>query len=62
MPELILDGVTGFLVNDIADAVAAVQKLIDIKPQACRKHASRNFSIERMIDEYISAYKMVLKE
>ncbi|MDA0194955.1 MAG: glycosyltransferase family 4 protein [Bacteroidetes bacterium] len=61
MPELIVDGVTGYLVNDIADAVSAVNKLDHIEHQTCREHASTNFSAERMIDEYISAYKTVLQ-
>jgi hypothetical protein len=29
---------------------------------ACREHAQRNFRKERMIDEYISAYKMALQK
>lgn len=60
MPELIVDGVTGYLVNDTEEAVAAVGKLDRISPQACREHASLNFSRTRMIDGYISAYRSVL--
>lgn len=61
MPELIVDGTTGYLVNDIAEAVSAVKKLKQTDHYACREHACRNFSLERMIDEYISAYKVVLQ-
>jgi len=60
MPELILDGTTGYLVNDIMEAVAAVKKLKYIDPYVCHEHVCRNFSLERMIDEYINSYKMVL--
>ncbi len=62
MPELIIDGTTGYLVNDVSEAVAAVKKLKQIDHHACREHAQRNFSKERMIDEYISAYEMVLQK
>jgi len=60
MPELIVDGATGYLVNDISEAVSAVKKLNHIEPYICREHACNHFSVERMIDNYISAYKEVL--
>lgn len=60
MPEIIVDGTTGYLVNDIAEAVSAVKKLKHADHYACREHACSNFSLERMIEEYISAYKNVL--
>ncbi|MCZ6521918.1 MAG: hypothetical protein O6848_10530 [Bacteroidetes bacterium] len=61
MPELIVEGTTGYLINDITEAVAAVKNLKHTDPQACREHACRNFSQEGMIDEYISVYKMVMQ-
>lgn len=61
MPELIVDGVTGYLVNNMDEAVAAVGKLDRISPAACREHASLNFSLNRMIDDYIGAYRKVLE-
>ncbi len=61
MPELIVDGTTGYLVNDIAEAVSAVKKLKHVDHYACREHACRNFSLDRMIDEYVSAYEIVLQ-
>jgi glycosyltransferase involved in cell wall biosynthesis len=60
MPELIVDGITGYLVKDIAEAAMAVKKLNRISSDACREHASNKFSLERMVDEYISVYKEVL--
>src|SRR5258708_34852972 len=61
MPELVVDGSTGYLVNDIAAAAEAVKKLNHIDHHACRERACRNFSMERMIDEYIDAYQVVLR-
>ncbi|GHA34049.1 hypothetical protein GCM10007103_14520 [Salinimicrobium marinum] len=60
MPELIVHGVTGFLVKDIPEAVVAVQKLDDLDPENCRTHAETNFSMEKMINSYIAAYKKVI--
>lgn len=61
MAELIIDGVTGYLVNDISEAVAAVTKLNRVDPLACREHATGKFSIGRMIDEYINVYTEILQ-
>lgn len=60
MSELILDGVTGSLVNNISEAVFAVNKLPKIDPALCRKIALQNFSIEAMISNYIKAYEIVV--
>ena len=61
MPEMIVDGTTGYLVNDISEAVSTVKKLNHIDNYVCREYACNHFSIERMIDNYISAYKEVLQ-
>ncbi|MEB2775424.1 glycosyltransferase family 4 protein [Algoriphagus sp. D3-2-R+10] len=60
MPELIDDGVSGFLVHSIEEAVAAVKNLDQINPMQCRSHAEKNFSRDRMIESYEEAYKKVL--
>lgn len=62
MPELIIDGKTGFLVEDVDDALIALKKINQIIPSACREHACANFSIQKMTDEYINAYKLVLNK
>jgi len=62
MPELIINGTTGFLVRDVGEAVKAVNNLTSIDPNDCHEHAIRHFSQERMIDEYIDAYKKVLSK
>lgn len=61
MPELIIDGTTGYLVNDTSDAVAAIKRLKNISPYACREHAQTNFSLKRMTREYLEAYKRVIE-
>jgi glycosyltransferase involved in cell wall biosynthesis len=61
MPELIAHGVSGFLVNTSAEAVTAVKNLDQLNPAECRAHAERNFSIEKMISSYESAYTKVIQ-
>ena len=48
MPELIVDGVTGFLCDTDDDMVEAVGQLRQIDPKACRQHALENFSAAAM--------------
>jgi glycosyltransferase involved in cell wall biosynthesis len=57
VPELIDDGVTGFLVDD-ADAMAdAVGRVDRLDRAACRVTAERRFSVERMVDDLLSRYE-----
>ena len=60
MPELIEDGVTGLLVDDISAAVAAVGRADALDRDAIRRHAVARFGIERMVDEYLAAYAAVV--
>ena len=57
MPELIVDGVTGFLVDTAEEAVAAVSRLGEIDRAACRARVAERFSVERMADRYIQLYR-----
>jgi glycosyltransferase involved in cell wall biosynthesis len=60
MSELIIDGKTGFLVDNISEAIDRVKdvKLIDRK--YCYEYAMQNFTLDRMVDEYIEVYKYIL--
>lgn len=60
MPELIEDGVTGFVVDDVAGAVAAVNGLDGLDRAACRREAETRFSIPVMTLNYVAAYQRVL--
>src|SRR5581483_6342740 len=60
IPEIVVDGVTGYLCDTVEDAVAKVPQLIAIDRAACRRHVEERFSIERMVDRYCAAYRQVL--
>lgn len=60
VPEVVMDGQTGFIVDDVAAMAAAVQKISMINRTACRDHVQKNFSIETMIDGYEQAYYQML--
>ncbi len=60
MPELIDHGVTGFLVNSVDEAIAAVARLPEIDRAACRAAVAERFSVERMADRYIALYETII--
>lgn len=60
MPELIEDGVTGFLVDSFDEAVAAIARLGEIDRRACRRAVAQRFTVERMADEYLALYRRVV--
>jgi glycosyltransferase involved in cell wall biosynthesis len=57
MPEIIDEGVTGFLVSDAASAAAAVESAIDLDRGKVRSVAERRFSADRMVDDYLALYE-----
>jgi glycosyltransferase involved in cell wall biosynthesis len=60
MPEVVDDGVTGVLVANAEEAVAAVERAIALDRVACRRAAERRFSAGRMVDDYLGVYEQVL--
>jgi glycosyltransferase involved in cell wall biosynthesis len=60
MPEVIRDGVTGYLVDDIASAVAKTEIIWQINRADCRLWVEEKFSRARMAAEYINVYKQIL--
>lgn len=60
MPELIDDGVNGFLVDGIEAAVAAVGKIAALDRGQVSESIARRFSVGRMADEYIALYEHIL--
>lgn len=60
MPELIDHGKTGFLVETLDEAVAAIERIGEIDRSACRAAAEARFSIDRMADAYLALYRRVV--
>lgn len=61
LPELVVDGVTGYLVGDVESMVESVGKAGSINPSDCRAHVTNNFSIGRMVDGYLDLYQKALR-
>jgi glycosyltransferase involved in cell wall biosynthesis len=60
MPELILDGQTGFLVSNVEEAIESVYNVSRLDRSACRNWAMEKFSQKKMVEDYISLYHQIL--
>ncbi len=56
VPEIIKEGVTGFVVNSMSDAVAAVDRAAKLDRAEVRAAFERNFTAQRMALDYLDIY------
>ncbi len=62
VPEVIQDKKTGFIVDNSAEMIMAINKIDTIKRKACREHVEKNFTEEIMVKKYESALKNIINE
>lgn len=60
--EIIEDGVTGFIVESIEEAVEAVKRIPSIDRRECRAVFEERFSARRMCNDYVRVYERVIEE
>lgn len=60
VPEVVDDGVTGFVVDDLASATQAVFKIRDLDRALCRRRFEERFSAARMAQEYVAIYQRLI--
>jgi glycosyltransferase involved in cell wall biosynthesis len=62
MPELIEHQVTGFLVDTLDEAVEAIGRIGEIDRASCRAAVQARFTVDRMVDRYLSLYRSLLEQ
>ena len=60
VPEVVQEGVTGFMVPDLESAVKAVKELGEIDRRKCRRHFEQHFNAERMAHDYLNIYQRLI--
>jgi glycosyltransferase involved in cell wall biosynthesis len=60
VPELIDEGVTGFIVDDLNAAVEGVAKAETLDRVLCRRRFEERFSVKRMAQSYLEIYDRIL--
>jgi glycosyltransferase involved in cell wall biosynthesis len=59
LPEMVDDGVTGFLVDSVEEMAVAIRRAGSIDGARCRAAAEARFSSERMTREYFQLYETI---
>jgi glycosyltransferase involved in cell wall biosynthesis len=60
VPELIDDGVTGFIVNDVDEAAQAIARLDHFDRRRCRQVFEERFTAGRMANDYLKIYNRLI--
>jgi glycosyltransferase involved in cell wall biosynthesis len=60
VPEIVEDGRSGFIVDDVEAMAGAIARLDQIDRRECRLAAERRFTVERMVDDYEAMYRSML--
>jgi glycosyltransferase involved in cell wall biosynthesis len=60
VPEIIVDGVNGFIVDGVDGAVEALSKLGDFDRGRCRLEFDKRFCVARMTEKYVEIYRRVI--
>lgn len=55
--EILSHQESGFIANDITEAIAAVKNIDQISRQSCRSVFDRRFTVERMMEDYLRIYR-----
>ena len=61
VPEVLEDGVTGFVVSDLEHAIDATRHIDQLDRGACRHAFERRFTVTRMAEQYVEVYERVIE-
>ena len=61
VPEVLKDGVTGFIVRDLDEAAEAVRRIGKLSRAPCREVFERRFAASRMAQDYVNAYMSLIE-
>lgn len=62
IPEIVENGKTGFIVNDVNGMEKSIRMIDQIKRVDCRKLVERKFTVEAMVDNYEKIYKQLIEK
>jgi glycosyltransferase involved in cell wall biosynthesis len=57
VPEVVADGVTGFVRDDLDELAEAIDRVGELDPRACRRHVAERFDVPVMVDGYEAIYR-----
>jgi glycosyltransferase involved in cell wall biosynthesis len=57
VPEVVEDGVTGFVCDDLQELPWAIVKVDELEPKLCRQRVAEHFDVVNMVDGYEAIYR-----
>ncbi len=60
VPEVLREGVTGFVVDNLEDAVTAAHRVSMLNRSRCRQVFEERFAAEKMADGYLDVYRKII--
>src|SRR5206468_11188423 len=61
VPEVMENGVTGFVVRELDQAVEATRRVRDLSRAGCRQVFDKRFTAGRMADDYVDVYERMVR-
>lgn len=61
VPEVMQEGLTGFIVDNMEQAVAAVEKIDTVERTACRNVFEKRFTATRMAEQYLELFQSMIE-
>jgi glycosyltransferase involved in cell wall biosynthesis len=61
VPEILEDGVTGFIVDDLDGAIDATRRVTELNRRSCRNAFVRRFTVRRMASDYVLHYEAIVR-
>ncbi len=62
VPEIVQDGVNGFIVDDLPGAIAAVDRIVELDRGCCRELFEARFTARRMAADYADLYAQLVED
>jgi glycosyltransferase involved in cell wall biosynthesis len=62
VPEIMLDGVTGFIVDNLEQAVHAVEAVAQLDRAGCRRVFEKRYTAPRMAEDYLAIYRKIINQ
>ena len=62
VPEVIRDGVCGFIVHDVEGGVQAAAKVQGVSRRGCRSHFEERFAVARMAADHLVIYRKLMEQ
>jgi glycosyltransferase involved in cell wall biosynthesis len=59
-PEVVDDGITGFVVEDVSGAIGAIDRLGHLSRKKVRRRFEERFTVRRMAQDYLSVYRSLM--